>query len=137
MFRLSSLVVVALGAGPCAAAAEEPLLTCHACVAGTTELLKSVPALRKPTAKPRDEEDKLMALADAMPSFCNTANFHGYGDVHELSKACAAFVKAGGAGLEAALVAQGAAPATVCAEACAAVPRIEGAIGHGMSINKQ
>jgi hypothetical protein len=113
-------------AAPAAAADPAALLTCHACVAGVTELLKAVPALRKPTLKPRDEEDKLMALADAMPSFCNTGNFHGYGsDVAALSKSCAAFVKAAGAPLEAALVAQGAAPQSVCAEACAAVPEAQ------------
>jgi len=126
MLRLSAALAAAalsLARAEDAPAADAALLTCHACVAGTTELLKSVPLLKKPTAKPRDEEDKLMALADAMPSFCNTGNMHGYGsDVAALSKSCTAFVKAAGAPLEAALVAQGATPQSVCAEACAAVP---------------
>jgi hypothetical protein len=123
---LAGLATTLARAEDAAAPSAETLLTCHACVAGTTELLKSVPLLKKPTAKPRDEEDKLMALADAMPSFCNTGNMHGYGsDVAALAKSCAAFVKAAGAPLEAALVAQGATPAGVCAEACAAVPEAQ------------
>ena len=127
MFRVTAALAFAAlaraeDAPPAASVDAAALLTCHACVAGSTELFKAVPALRKPTAKPRDEEDKLMALADAMPSFCSSGNFHGYGDVAALGKSCAAFVKAGGAALEAALVAQGATPASVCAEACANVP---------------
>ena len=50
---------------------------CHACLIGVKELVKSVPILKKATSSVRDG-DKELALADAMPSFCSSSNFHGY-----------------------------------------------------------
>ena len=58
---------------------------------GVKELVKAVPILKKATSAVR-EGDKELALADAMPSFCSSSNFHGYSQ--DLVTDCKTFITA-------------------------------------------
>jgi len=101
-----------------ASASEEGV--CHACLLGVKELVKSVPILKKATSSVR-EGDKELALADAMPSFCSSSNFHGYSQ--ELVTDCKTFLTAGNVdgALEKTLIGGEIDESKVCESVCSVV----------------
>ena len=115
MFRVLAVVSFSF---TYASASEEGV--CHACLLGVKELVKSVPILKKATSSVR-EGDKELALADAMPSFCSSSNFHGYSQ--ELVTDCKTFLAAGNVdgALEKTLIGGEIDESKVCESVCSVV----------------
>jgi hypothetical protein len=124
MKRISLLLLSLSASSAAAEASSSSALQCQACSTATTELLKSVPVLKRTTGV--REGDKEMALADAMPNFCSSYVFSGLAEAAALAEACKSFLAEHnkGSAVEALLVA-GSAPAAVCESACAGVPEQE------------
>lgn len=116
MFRVLAAAIAS--ASSIASASEEGV--CHACLLGVKELVKSVPILKKATSSVR-EGDKELALADAMPSFCSSSNFHGYSQ--ELVTDCKTFLAAGNVdgALEKTLIGGEIDESKVCESVCSVV----------------
>jgi hypothetical protein len=94
---------------------------CHSCIIGIKELVKAVPILRKATASVR-EGDKELALADAMPSFCSSSNFHGFSQ--DLVTDCKTFLTTSNVdgALEKTLISGEIDEKKVCESVCAFLP---------------
>jgi hypothetical protein len=112
---LVGIIVAALVVGEAAGSAPG---TCQVCTAAVTELIKRVPKVGRADVK---DEDKAVAVAEAMENFCDNFGSGDYFEDHGAAKkVCKALLKASHEAI-AASIQSGSDAGTVCASACEGV----------------